>query len=156
MSVAVAVAGLRTRLNDPIKSIAVPVAGPRNEDARQTAGAAAENLGAKLEESPAESGDLIVVGSQPDASTGRVMVGGDVRTELDRARSSVLVSTPLAHHCCRSRRNRWFKLPMTWFQLGEGGATWVRCDRRQSSPPSCSVPPAGGELWGAGVVGWPG
>jgi hypothetical protein len=85
------VAGLRTRLNDPIKSIAVPVAGPRNEDARQTANALAEKLGAKLQESPAEPVDLIVVGSQPDASAGRVMVGGDVRAELDRARSSVLV-----------------------------------------------------------------
>ena len=91
MSVAVAVAGLRTRLNEPIKLIGVPVAGPRNEDARKTAGALAEKLGAKLEESPAEPVDLIVVGSQPDAPAGRVVVGGDVRAELDRARSSVLV-----------------------------------------------------------------
>jgi hypothetical protein len=91
VSVAVAVAGLRTRLNEPIKLIGVPVAGPRNEDARQTAGALAEKLGAKLEESPAEPVDLIVVGSQPDAPAGRVVVGGDVRAELDRARSSVLV-----------------------------------------------------------------
>jgi hypothetical protein len=91
VSVAVAVAGLRTRLNDPIKLIAVPVAGPRNEDARETARALAEKLGAKLEESPAEPVDLIVVGSQPDAPAGRVVVGGDVRAELDRARSSVLV-----------------------------------------------------------------
>jgi nucleotide-binding universal stress UspA family protein len=91
VSVAVAVAGLRTRLNDPIKLIAVPVAGPRNEEARQTAGALAERLDARLEDSPAESVDLIVVGSQPEAPAGRVVVGGDVRAELDRARSSVLV-----------------------------------------------------------------
>jgi hypothetical protein len=91
VSVAVAAAGLRTRLNDPIKLISVPVAGPRSEDARQTASALAEKLGAKLEESSAGPVDLIVVGSQPDAPEGRVVVGGDVRTELDRARSSVLV-----------------------------------------------------------------
>jgi hypothetical protein len=91
VSVGVAVAGLRTRLNDPIKSIAVPAAGPRSEDARQTASALAERLGAKLEESAAGPVDLIVVGSQPDAPAGRVVVGGDVRAELDRARSSVLV-----------------------------------------------------------------
>ena len=91
VSVAVAAAGLRTRLNDPIKSIAIPVAGPRSEDARQTASALAEKLGAKLEESPAGPVDLIVVGSQPEASAGRVVVGGDVRAELERARSSVLV-----------------------------------------------------------------
>jgi hypothetical protein len=35
--------------------------------------------------------DLIVVGSQPEAPAGRVVVGGDVRTELDNARSPVLV-----------------------------------------------------------------
>lgn len=91
VSVAVAAAGLRTRMNDPIKSVAVPVAGPRSEDARQTAGALAERLGAKLEESSAEPADLIVVGSQPDAAAGRLVVGGDVRAELERARSSVLV-----------------------------------------------------------------
>jgi len=91
VSVGVAAAGLRTRLNEPIELIAIPVAGPRNEDARQTAGALAEGLGAKVEESPAEPADLIVVGSQPDAPAGRVVVGGDVRVELERARSSVLV-----------------------------------------------------------------
>jgi len=91
VSVAVAVAGLRRRLNDPIKSIAIPVAGPRNEDARRTAGALAEKLGATLEEAPSGPVDLIVVGSQPDAPAGRVVVGGDVRAELERARSSVLV-----------------------------------------------------------------
>ncbi len=91
VSVAVAAAGLRTRLNDPIQSIAVPVAGPRNKDARQTAIMLAEKLGAKVEESPTEPVDLVVVGSQPGAPAGHVVVGGDVRAELDRARSSVLV-----------------------------------------------------------------
>jgi hypothetical protein len=35
--------------------------------------------------------DLIVVGSQPGAPAGRVVLGGDVRNELNSARSSVLV-----------------------------------------------------------------
>jgi nucleotide-binding universal stress UspA family protein len=35
--------------------------------------------------------DLIVVGSQPRASEGHIVVGGDVRSELNNARSSVLV-----------------------------------------------------------------
>ena len=32
-----------------------------------------------------------MIGSQPDAPTGHVVIGGDVRTELNNARSSVLV-----------------------------------------------------------------
>ena len=40
---------------------------------------------------PPQAAQLIVVGSQPDAPEGRVVIGGDVRTELDRTRSSVLV-----------------------------------------------------------------
>jgi hypothetical protein len=35
--------------------------------------------------------DLIVVGSQPGAPDGHIVVGGDVRSELYNARSSVLV-----------------------------------------------------------------
>jgi hypothetical protein len=91
VSVAVAAAGLRRQLDDPIKLISVPAAGPRSDDARQTARVLAEKLGAELEEAPAQPVDLVVVGSQPDAPAGRVVVGGDVRAELDRARSSVLV-----------------------------------------------------------------
>jgi hypothetical protein len=32
-----------------------------------------------------------VVGSQPNAPEGRIVLGGDVRSELSRARASVLV-----------------------------------------------------------------
>jgi len=91
VAVAIAPAGLRAGLDDAITSIAVPVAGPRNEDARETAAALAAKLGATLAESGAESVDLIVVGSQPEATTGHVVIGGDVRSELNRARGSVLV-----------------------------------------------------------------
>jgi hypothetical protein len=42
-------------------------------------------------ESPSQPVDLIVVGSQPGAPEGHIVVGGDVRSELNNARSSVLV-----------------------------------------------------------------
>jgi hypothetical protein len=91
VAVAIGVAGLRTRANAAIKAIAVPAAGATNEVARESARALAEKLGAEVVESRREPVDLIVVGSQPDAPPGRVVVGGDVRHELDNARSSVLV-----------------------------------------------------------------
>ncbi|MFL5822134.1 MAG: hypothetical protein ACJ764_01685 [Solirubrobacteraceae bacterium] len=91
VAVAIAAAGLRTRPDPVISAISVPLAGPHNDVARQTAGALAERLGASLVESPTDPVDLIVVGSQPDAPAGHVVIGGDVRAELDRARSSVLV-----------------------------------------------------------------
>jgi hypothetical protein len=89
--VAIAAAGLRTRLGHSIGSIAVPVAGARNEPAREAARALAERLGASVVESPSDAVDLIVVGSQPGAPAGHIVVGGDVRSELGRARGSVLV-----------------------------------------------------------------
>jgi hypothetical protein len=89
--VAIATAGLRTRVDPKIESIAVPVAGPFNDVARRVAATLAARLGAALMESSDDSPDLIVVGSQPDAPAGHIVVGGDVRSELSRARASVLV-----------------------------------------------------------------
>jgi nucleotide-binding universal stress UspA family protein len=91
VAVAIATAGLRTQIDQPIQAIAVPIAGPLNDVARQTARALADRLGASVVDSPTESVQLIVCGSQPAAPAGRIVVGGDVRTELGRARSSVLV-----------------------------------------------------------------
>jgi hypothetical protein len=91
VAVAIAAAGLRTQLDGAIGSIAVPLAGPRNDVARETAGALAAKLGATVRESRAEAVDLIVVGSQPGAHAGQVVIGGEVRNELNSARSSVLV-----------------------------------------------------------------
>lgn len=91
VAIAIAAAGLRTQLDGAITAIAVPLAGPTNDVARQTAAALATKLGAKLVESPGEPVDLIVVGSQPGAPPGRVVIGGEVRSELNDARSSVLV-----------------------------------------------------------------
>jgi nucleotide-binding universal stress UspA family protein len=98
VAVAIATAGLRTDFDAAIKSIAVPLAGPQNDEARQTAAALAAKLGATVVEPGAQPVDLIVVGSKPGAPSGHIAIGGDVRTELDRARSSVLVlpaGTPL-------------------------------------------------------------
>jgi hypothetical protein len=98
VAVAIAAAGLRTSPDKPIKSIAVPIAGPTNDVARETARALAEKLGATVVASPGEPVDLIVVGSAPGAPSGRAVVGGDVRSELSSARSSVIVlpaDTPL-------------------------------------------------------------
>jgi nucleotide-binding universal stress UspA family protein len=91
VAIAVAPAGLRTRGSGAIKSIAVPLAGPHNDVARDTAGALAAKFGATVTESSSEPVDLIVVGSQPNAPEGRIVLGGDVRSELSSARSSVLV-----------------------------------------------------------------
>jgi nucleotide-binding universal stress UspA family protein len=91
VAVAIAAAGLRSHSPGPIKSIAVPVAGVTNDVARETAAALAEKLGATIAESSTDAVDLIVVGSQPSAPEGHIVLGGDVRGELDRARASVLV-----------------------------------------------------------------
>jgi nucleotide-binding universal stress UspA family protein len=99
VAVAIAAAGLRTQPDGTIKSIAVPLAGPTNDAARQTASSLAGKLGATVVDSRGEGVDLIVVGSEPGAPAGHVVVGGDVRRELDDARSSVLVvpaETPVA------------------------------------------------------------
>ena len=91
VAIAIAAAGLRTQPDGTIKSIAVPLAGPTNDVARQTAAALAEKLGATIVESRTDPVDLVVVGSQPDAPRGRIVLGGDVRSELSSARSSVLI-----------------------------------------------------------------
>jgi nucleotide-binding universal stress UspA family protein len=91
VAIALAPAGLRARPDAEIKSIAVPLAGPHNDIARQTAATLASKLGATVVASRTQPVDLVVVGSAPGAPEGRIVVGGDVRTELNSARSSVLV-----------------------------------------------------------------
>jgi nucleotide-binding universal stress UspA family protein len=91
VAIAIAAAGLRTRLDRAIRSIAVPLAGPWNDAARTTADALAGKLEASVMQSSGVPVDLIVVGSQPGAPVGHIVVGGDVRSELNNARSSVLV-----------------------------------------------------------------
>jgi hypothetical protein len=91
VAVALATAGLRAQGDGAIGAIAVPVAGPRNDEARQTAASLADALGAQVLEQDGGEANLIVVGSQPDAPDGHIVIGGDVRGELSRARSSVLI-----------------------------------------------------------------
>ncbi|HEX3691442.1 MAG TPA: hypothetical protein VHV28_17200 [Solirubrobacteraceae bacterium] len=91
IAIAVAAAGLRARTDRAIKSIAVPFAGPINDDARATAATLAARLGAEVVDANLGPVDLIVVGSQAGAPKGHVVVAGEVRNELSSARSSVLV-----------------------------------------------------------------
>ncbi|HWE33609.1 MAG TPA: hypothetical protein VG410_09000 [Solirubrobacteraceae bacterium] len=93
VAVAIATAGLRTALDGSLATIAVPIAGAINDAARATANALADKLGATVVDEPGAGHivDLIVVGSQPDAPVGHIVLGGDVRGELSRVRSSVLV-----------------------------------------------------------------
>jgi hypothetical protein len=93
VAIAIATAGLRTKIDQGIRTVAVPIAGAINDTARETEKALADKLGAAIVDEP-DAGhivDLIVVGSQPDAPAGHVVLGGDVRAELSRVRSSVLV-----------------------------------------------------------------
>jgi NAD-dependent DNA ligase len=91
VAIAIAAAGLRAGADGAIRSIAVPFAGPINDDARATAANLAEKLGAEVVDAGHDKLDLIVVGSQQGAAEGRVVVAGEVRNELNSARSSVLV-----------------------------------------------------------------
>jgi nucleotide-binding universal stress UspA family protein len=91
VAIAVAAAGLRARTDGALGSIAVPFGGPVNDDARATAGALAGVTGAQVVDASSDGIDLIVVGSREGAPAGRVLVEGEVRNELNSARSSVLV-----------------------------------------------------------------
>ena len=90
IGIAVAAAGLRDNPDAGIDSIAVPAV-VEDESAKQTAEALAQKLGAKVLVADAADADLIVVGSQPGAPAGRVVLSGSARTMLDASRGSVLV-----------------------------------------------------------------
>jgi len=94
VAIGVAQAGLRTNGNGPIATIAV--AGDSGGPADQTAQALAAAVGAEIV--PGLEADLILVDSQPNASPGRIALGGATRAQLDSARGSVIVlprDTPL-------------------------------------------------------------
>ena len=87
IAIGVAAAGQRATTGAKISSIAVfPADG--HDAARQTADALATRLGAEITDAGA---DLIVVGSQADAPTGRLALSGSARRMLDASRGSVLV-----------------------------------------------------------------
>jgi nucleotide-binding universal stress UspA family protein len=94
VAIAVAAAGLRTRADAGIASIAVAAANG-DRAAHESAQALATTLGADLLDlappTPPPAVDLIVVGSQPNASSRRITLSGATRTVLNSARGSVLV-----------------------------------------------------------------
>ena len=90
VAIAVAAAGLRSLSDAAIKSIAVSAA-DGDTAAQQTADALAAKLGASIVELGGPETDLIVVGSQPSASSRRITLSGSSRTMLNSLRGSVLV-----------------------------------------------------------------
>ena len=94
VAIAVAAAGLRTRTEGGIQSIAVAAANG-DRAAHESAEALAAKLGAELVDvappTPPPTVDLIVVGSQPNAGSRRITLSGATRTVLNSARGSVLV-----------------------------------------------------------------
>jgi nucleotide-binding universal stress UspA family protein len=89
VAIAVAAAGLRTRAESGIETLAVAAAGA-DTTASDTAEALAGKLGAEIVDLGPPV-DLIVVGSQPGASSRRITLSGSTRTLLNTARGSVLV-----------------------------------------------------------------
>jgi hypothetical protein len=89
VAIAVAPAGLRTIRDGAITTIAVA-----SPDGDSTVSETARSLAGKLAATlvaPEQSPDLLVVGSQPGAPPGRIALSGQVRSQLNSARSSVLV-----------------------------------------------------------------
>jgi nucleotide-binding universal stress UspA family protein len=89
VGVAVAPAGLRANPDAAINTILI-ADGAADEAAGRTAEMLAERLGATVIEDPARA-DLIVLGSAPGGSGGRVRVSGAARNWLAAAQASVLV-----------------------------------------------------------------
>jgi len=88
--VAVAAAGLRTRPNAKIETIAVSDA-EADSGAEQAAEVLAGRLGATVTHERDGAADLIVVGSQPSAPPGRIALSGATRSRLNSMQGSVLV-----------------------------------------------------------------
>ena len=89
VAIAVAAAGLRSLGDAGISSIAVSTV-DGDTAAQATAEALAAKLGASVVDLDGGDVDLIVVGSQPSASS-RITLSGSTRTILNAARGSVLV-----------------------------------------------------------------
>jgi nucleotide-binding universal stress UspA family protein len=90
IAIAVAAAGLRSQDDAGITSISV-VANDGDSTPREIADALATKLGADVVDFDPPTTDLIVVGSQPSASSRRITLSGASRTLLNSARGSVLV-----------------------------------------------------------------
>ncbi len=91
VAIAIAAAGLRLNKGAAIQTIAAPQADV-DPVAAQTAEFLAQALGASINGTDRDS-DLIIVGSQTEAPSGTVTLGGSTRSMLDIARGSVLALT---------------------------------------------------------------
>jgi nucleotide-binding universal stress UspA family protein len=90
VAIAIAAAGLRTRMDEPISSIAASTR-DSDPDVRRTVEALALRFDATVTTVDREPADLIVVGSQAGAPPGRIAVAGTTRAVLNSASGSVLV-----------------------------------------------------------------
>jgi nucleotide-binding universal stress UspA family protein len=90
VAVAVAAAGRRLHLGEPIRSIGL-ASDDSDRSVRETVDALAAKLGASTAAGAGDHVDLIVVGSQPNAPEGRIALGGSARASLNASRGSVLV-----------------------------------------------------------------
>ncbi len=88
VAIAVAPAGIRTADEISIKTIA---AGGQEPDGatQETAQVLAEKLGASVQ-AQGGTADLLVLGSRPGTTAGRIELSGSARAQLDSARSPVL------------------------------------------------------------------
>jgi nucleotide-binding universal stress UspA family protein len=93
VAIAVAAAGLRSLNDAEIKTIAVSSV-DGDTAAQQTAEALAEKLGASIVGLGGPDVDLIVVGSQPSASSRRVSLSGAARTALSTAAGGSVLVVP--------------------------------------------------------------
>lgn len=90
VAIAIAAAGLRTRMDEPITSIAASTR-DIDPDVGRTVEWLAPRFGATVTTVDREPADLIVVGSQAGAPPGRIALAGATRTVLNSANGSVLV-----------------------------------------------------------------
>jgi nucleotide-binding universal stress UspA family protein len=93
VAIAVAAAGLRSLDGAKIETIAVASV-DGDTAAQQTAEELAEKLGASIVELGRPDVDLIVVGSQPNASSRRISLSGAARTVLNTAAGGSVLVVP--------------------------------------------------------------
>jgi nucleotide-binding universal stress UspA family protein len=90
VAIAIAAAGLRKKLGEPIRSIAASTRGT-DPDVAQTTDSLAQTFNATITTVDREPADLIIVGSQPGAPAGQIALAGTTRGMLNSASGSVLV-----------------------------------------------------------------
>ena len=90
VAIAIAAAGFRTRADRPITSIAASTR-DTHPDVGATVGTLAPKFGATVTTVDREPADVIIVGSAPGATPGRIALSGATRSMLNSANGSVIV-----------------------------------------------------------------